>query len=756
MSTTNKPLQRKLLTAARIAALAMLSGHALAQEQNAADKTGAATPKNKTVKADTTTLGAVMVTAQKRSEDMRKVPASISVVSSDQLDKQHVSQLSDLAGSLPGVQIDTGGTPGRTSISLRGISSLGVGAVVGTYIDDTPLGSSANFARSSSYALDLLPYDIERIEVLRGPQGTLYGAGAMGGLLKYVTKDPDLTSFSGRIGGGVSTISGGSGNGWDGRATVNLPLIKDQLAITASLSQNSTPGYVDNVRTGQNGINDVNQRSARVAVLWQPNEDISLRMSALHQSIDASNKAIIALDPTTQQPLYGDQKSDKALPEPFSKRVNFYAATLNWSLPWADFVSATSYSTTSTHDLDDESVTYAPLFPLISNYPAGLSVFKLDLGLKKVTQEFRLSSKPGGNIEWLAGAFYTREVSSNYQVQTAQSNSGALLPGLDPLFAGGIPTTYKEGALFGQLTYKFNDRFDVTGGLRFARNEQSFTQNITGGGGLLVPLGSTPGKSAEDVLTWMFSPRYHLSDDSMLYMRAASGYRPGGPNFALPGVPPTVKSDSLVNYEAGWKTLFLDKRASIDLDVYAINWRNIQMYTATPNGSITYLANGGTATSRGVELSSSFMPIRDLRLGFNAAYTDAYLTKDAPGLKGKNGDQLPDIPRWNGSFTTDYYFRLPQSWAGQIGGGYRWTGKRLSSVSSNPNVYRQNSYGVVDLNASMSKDIWTIRLYVKNLTNQHPHLNIGFLQNGVTNAVASLQSAMLQPRTVGIEFDAQF
>jgi iron complex outermembrane receptor protein len=258
------------------------------------------------------------------------------------------------------------------------------------------------------------------------------------------------------------------------------------------------------------------------------------------------------------------------------------------------------------------------------------------------------------------------------------------------------------------------------------------------------------------VLTWMLSPRYHLSDDSMLYVRAASGYRPGGPNFALPGVPPTVKSDTLVNYEAGWKTLFLDQRASIDLAVYNILWHGIQVSTATPNGSITYLTNGGTANSRGVELSTAFMPIRDLRLGFNAAYTDARLTEDAPGLNGKNGDQLPGIPRWNWSFTTDYYFRLPAELSGHVGGGYRWIGSRMSQVSSSPYAYPEHSYGVLDLNADVSRDIWTLRFYVKNLTNERANLNITYMQNGVTNAVVDLQSAILQPRTVGVEFDVQF
>ena len=150
------------------------------------------------------------------------------------------------------------------------------------------------------------------------------------------------------------------------------------------------------------------------------------------------------------------------------------------------------------------------------------------------------------------------------------------------------------------------------------------------------------------------------------------------------------------------------------------------------------------------------MPLRNLRLGLNAAYNNAYLTEDAPGIHGKSGDNLPGNAHWNWAYTTDYNFSLPAAWAGHVGGDYRWIGPRLSNVASNPNTYHEGSYGVLDLNADVSRDIWTLRLYVKNLTNAHPELNIRYLQNGATNAVVDLQSAMLQPRTVGVEVDARF
>ena len=757
MSHTNKPPRRTLLASATIAALSLALGVAWAQDQPATADPGG--PRkiagaNGADKDNATSLPTVIVTAEKRAQDVTKVPSSISVVNSELLKNQHVASLVDLAGQLPGVQIDSGGTPGQTSIVIRGISSLQQGAVVATYIDDSPVGSSGNFSAASLSQVDLMPYDLERIEVLRGPQGTLYGAGAMGGLVKYVLKAPDLTATSGDVGGGVFSISDGSGTGWDGHARINLPLVQDTLGVTASVAQNKTPGYVDNAVTGQNGINAVTQKSGLLSVLWKPSDDVKLKVSALHQTMNANDNGTILLDPTTQQPVHGERQTGTLLKQPVRKQLNFYSATLNWDLHWADFTSASSYSTIFFQPTQDLSVQFGPLFPLLGAPAPGLAPFVTRIHVNKATQELRLASKPDDHVEWLAGAFFTRELSHNYQNISSLTDTGEPIAGLDPLLAGEVgPTTYKEGALFGDLTYKFNDKFDVTAGLRYARNEQTYQQRVTGG--LLVPLGITYGHSAENVLTWMLSPKYQINDNTMLYARVATGYRPGGPNIALPGIPPTVKSDSLINYEAGLKSRFFDNRVSVDFDLYAINWRDIQLPATTPGG-LGYTSNGGKATSRGAELSVAFRPTRNLQLGFNAGYTDAYLTEDAPALQGKNGDSIPSVPRVTWSTNADYYFDVSNGWSGHVGGDYRWTGKRWSNVSSNPYNYRERSYGVLDLNADISRNNWTVQFYVKNLTNARPHLNISYLQSALTGEVADLQSILLQPRAVGIDFNVQF
>jgi outer membrane receptor protein involved in Fe transport len=749
-----KRLFKQSLVASAALAAAWSSTPANAQgAAPAAAPASAPAESGKAARPDNGGLQVVEVTAQKRKENARDVSTSISVVGSEQLEDRHVTSLVDVAGSLPGVQIDSGGTPGQTSISMRGISSLDVGSVVGTYIDDTPLGSSSSFAVASRFQLDLMPYDIDRIEVLRGPQGTLYGASAMGGLIKYVLKDPDLYDLSGAVGGGISRISGSSGTGWDDRAQVNVPLVKGKLAFSVSASENKTPGYIDNVVSGRDDINDVTQKSSRFALRWTPTNDLSVKLTALHQATDADDLGTILLD-ASRRPIYGGQKTGSALAQPFYTHVDFYSGTVNWHTHGVDVTSATSFSRTHTGSAVDDSSVYGPLYPAFG-FPEGKSGAYLALDLKKVTEELRVASQPGGQLEWLAGTFFTHESSGNQQLLTATANDGTPLPVLDPLLAVDEPSAYREGALFGDLTYKLSDQFDLTGGLRYARNWQANSFFITGVGASLQGLSDSQSHSAEAVTTWMFSPRYRIGENNMVYLRAAKGYRPGSPNLALPGVPPIVHSDTLINYEAGWKALLLDKTLSIDTAIYHIDWKNIQLNNTTPAG-VAYLANGGTAQSDGLELSLSWSPVHSLRLGLGTAWTDARLTQDAPTLGGKAGDATPGVPRWNASTSADYYFSLPGAWTGHAGADYRFTGRRNSGFESSVYNWSEGGFGVVGLNVDVSKDIWTLRAYAKNLTNQHPQQHIGYLVNAATGDVANLQSTVLQPRTIGLELDAQF
>lgn len=740
------------------AALALVpAGTVLAQSTATAQQ---AVPEEDTSERQTRTLGTVVVTANKRLENVRDVPASISVVGEAELENLGATQLTDFAGYVPGMQVTSGGTPGQVAISLRGISPISPGANIGTYIDEAPVGSSGLYQRQTAFAMDLLPYDISRVEVLRGPQGTLYGAGAMGGLLKYVTRDPDLAATEFRVGAGLASVKNGDSNGWGARLGANVPLVADRLAIRASYARNEIPGYIDNVRSGQRGVNEATQESARVALLWQPSDAVSLKLSAMRQSIDSEDNATVSLAADTLRPLFGDLTNNHAVREPFTKDIDFYSGTLDWDLGWGDFVSATSYSEVDTTQRADATIEFGE-FPLLLGLPAGISFFDLGLGLEKFTQEFRLTSRDTGRFNWQVGAFYTTEDTTNTQVIRLQALDGSSIPGFDPLAIVGLPSDYKETALFANGSFDFTDRFELGAGVRFARNDQTFAQVVEPGSPLL-PAGVTPGGSKEDVFTWHLSPKLELGEDSMLYARIATGYQPGGPNAAVPNVPPTVDASTTTNYELGLKSEFSDRRVQLDLALFRIDWQDIQV--AASVGGVTYLTNGGEAVSQGAEMTLAFRPTDHLELGFNAAYTDATLSNDTPLVNGfrtgLEGDRLPLIPQLSWAGTADYDFDLGGHWTGRVGAGLRWVGDRESALTNTrpdaPPTPRLDSYPTLDLNAGISNDHWSLRGYIKNVTDERAYQSIGASQSQVTGVVAQMLATPILPRTFGLEIDYRF
>ncbi|MEF9977164.1 MAG: TonB-dependent receptor [Thermomonas sp.] len=778
-STSNRPAHRSPLSLAIAMALALSAAPAFAQDAASQEAATQDAPEK------TTELKAVIVTANKRPEDVLNVASSISVVGEQQIESLGAGQLTDYAAYVPGLQVASNGTPGQTRVSLRGIAPLSSGATVGTYIDDSPVGSNGIYQAATIFMLDLLPYDIERVEVLRGPQGTLYGAGSMGGLLKYVTRAPDLSNSEFRIGGGVSSVTdGGTGNNF--RLGANLPLVRDSLAMRLSYSRNNQPGYIDNSLSGEEDINDVAQTSARVALMWQ-GEGVNLKFTAMRQSIDSDNNATVSLDPANGEPLDGEFDHLVYVDAPFSKDVDYYAATLSWDLGWGDFTSASGYSKIDTALRQDVTVDYGRFtdLGLGLSFP-GASYFDTGLDFTQFTQEFRLASKVGGRFDWLVGAFYSNEKGDNRQHIQLTQLDGSALP--DPFedIAGdlatlNLPTKFKELAFFANGSFKFTDRFKVGAGVRYAKNDQRFSQDVTSG--LLLPVGSSPNASKEDVFTWSLAPQFQLTEDSMLYARVATGYQPGGPNVKLPGVPDQVDSSTLTNYEVGLKSKFLDNRLQLELAAFRIDWEDIQVI-ATFDGA-SGLVNGGTARSQGLEFSALFQASTDLQLGFNAAYTDANLTEDFPTLvvasgpyivhqvSGLGTDRMPYTPKLSLSLTADYFIPLGGSgWEAHLGGGYRRVGDRVAGTTERQEIYdaatmtllqsqatlplKLDSYGALDLYASVSNDHWSIRAYLKNAGDSRAYSTVSAHQNQLTDVVEELVAAPIQPRTFGIEFDYRF
>lgn len=686
----------------------------------------------------------IVVTAQKREERLQDVPISISVIGGEQIQQSGASQLADYAAYVPGFQVDNAGSPGRSTLSLRGVAPIGPSATVGIYLDDAPIGSSGIYNRSQTFSLDLLPYDIEQIEVLRGPQGTLYGASSIGGLLKYVTVQPDLTKFSARAGGEAFTIAHGSEAGWAANALFNVPIVADKLAISGSYSRRNSPGFVDNVLTGEKDVNSAVQQGARVAVLWKPDSKLTVKLSGLWQRTESDNFGILYETQGSATPLAPGASwlsTNSQLPEPFHSDFKFFSGSIAYDLGFAELSSTTSQSELKILETTDASRVYGFIWGGLAPYPARLHQ-------KKWTEEVRLTSASSDKLEWQLGFFYTSEDNTHNQLVRALTSAGAPLAGFDPFAVVALPNTYKEYAVFGNATYKFGDLFHITGGVRWARNDQTFTQLTQ------IPLiglnSGGDGASSEEIVTWSVSPQLNLNRDTMLYVRAATGYRPGGPNIALPGFPSTVNSETVTSYEAGIKTRFLDRKVTFNAAAFLLDWNDLQVAQAFSNG-INGLVNAGTARSQGFEAQLLIQPVGGFSVGGNFAYTDAKCTQTTPNCT--DGDQLPNVPKLAAAMTADYNWALSNSVSAHVGGAVRIVGDRISAVASDPLSVPVDGYATFDLNASVTIDgKWTLRAYARNLTDSEGRL---------TTSVATvnpgyLSTVPVQPRTLGLAVDLAF
>lgn len=770
-----RPWYRRQLPVAIAGALACTGTPAYAQQAVEA-----------AARADAIALDTVVVTANKREENVREVGASITVIGERQLENSGAVSLSDYAAYIPGMQVQNDGSPGLTRVSLRGISALSSGATVATYIDDVPVGSSGIYQDASGLMLDLLPYDISRVEVLRGPQGTLYGAGAIGGLLKYVTRAPDVSGEETRLGFGLRSVQGG-GQAWNARFGASLPLKEDRLGLRMSFARNGIPGFTDNAVDGRRDINRGDQIGARTALAWD-GDAFDLGLSVLHQRTRSDDRAGVALDADTLRPVSGDQTDLVWQPRPFSKDLTLVSLSMDWDLGWGNFISATGWSQTDTLDQIDSTSQFGEVADLLLGLPEpGSSFVRYNFNLDKITQEFRLQSSSGGRFEWMLGGFYTREQARQGQLAWLGQLDGSPLPApYDEMFGTlaiiDLPSTYKEYAVFANGSWRFSDRFKLDLGVRQARNDQWFSQKVPTG--ILAPIGESPGESSEDVFTWSVSPQFKLSDGTLLYARVATGYQPGGPNVALPGIPPQVDSSMLDSYEIGIKSQFLDRRVTLDVSAFRIDWDDIQV--ATSFNGIGGLVNGGQATSQGVELSSLFSVTDALTLGLNGAYTDATLKNDfSPTVVPQDGfdvilwtglanDRMPYSPKVSWTATAEYAFTTPGGLSGQVGGGLRWVGTRLNDTTELQRVtaagdpdtllapdqitapLRLGSYRSLDLYAGIGRGSWELRAYINNATGEDAWLTMDPVAGALSGVTARVAAVPIQPRTFGLELDLRF
>jgi outer membrane receptor protein involved in Fe transport len=734
--------------------------------------------------ASTTNLGEVIVTAQKRNEAISDIPMSVSVLAGETLERQQADNFQDLVALVPGLSINTN-TRGISRVTLRGINTGGVASTVGVYVNDVPFGSSSGLANGAILSGDFDTFDMERIEVLRGPQGTLYGASSLGGVIKYVANEPSTDAFEGRLQGSVEDVDGGD-LGYAVTGLLNMP-INDAFAVRASGFYRTDEGFIDSVGNNpipslqnpavnifdgtreEENLNTVDTYGGRISALFEPSANFSLNMTAMFQDINSENSDIFEADPDTLEPLYGDLVQSRYLPEWTEIEYRVYSATIDWDLGPVSLQSVTSWGEFEEpfqRDISLVPVLGAPTAQLatllfadpVTAEPGLSGLQNQTTSTEKFTQEFRLVSPESESFEWLAGVYYTDEDSAIVQDFTAVlADTGETAPGLPALAHVELPSTYEELALFANATWHISDKFDLSFGGRWSENDQEASQQ-------LIVLGGTPVefddvKSSESPFTWSVSPRYEFTDNTSAYLRVATGFRPGGPNVLPPGAPPgtpaTYDSDELTNYELGLKTSSNDGRFALDVAAFFLDWEDVQLFAVVNDVGIN--ANGGTAESQGLEFTATMRPTDGFSFAFTGAYTDAQLTEDTdPIVGGLDGDPLPYVPEWSLGLGADYEWNVFGDATAYVGGLVAYVGDRTADFSNrdvNGDIREADAYTTLDLRTGYLNDNWSVELYAKNVTDEEGINDISTPGNYPNGAVGI---GVIRPRTIGLSLGVRF
>ena len=743
----------------------------------------------------------VTVTAQKRKEDPNKVAMSISAVSGAQLQAQHVNDFTDLTRVVPNISFTAasgngGAGPGTSNIEIRGISSAAGAATVGVYLGEVSITVGNVYTMGS---VEPKFFDIDRVEVLRGPQATLYGASSMGGTIKFVPNEPDFKEREVSTYAEASTTRGGSVN-WSGNVVGNFPLIADELALRIGAQVQHMGGFINQVdgngRVLAKNINQVGDQEMRLALKWKPTRALTITPSLYYQKVDAKDISAFNLE----LPNYQAQKQVR---EPSKDTLFTPNVTLNWDLGRADLTSSTSYfqrkfdrqqngSAYNSYSLstfltstDDGGTAPPALIEAVASLPS--TVF-LNNKVRQVSQELRLASRPYDAAvspwTWLGGVYFSSQrtnivendpifgVTATFAQFGFDIADPNILPGTFPgafpadnSYSGAFAYREKQGSIFGEANYYFSPSLHATVGARYLKGDSTLDQK----NGLYLAGAGNSGSSS--LSSKAFTPKYALtwevSRAHTLYASVAKGFRLGGSNVFVPpttcgpdleanGItagPATYSPDSLWSYEAGSKSRFLNNRVSLNASAFYVKWKNIQQGVYLPTCAYTYNANAGDATSRGFEFDIKAKPLPGLTLGASAGWVKAELTNDEGlqnGIVGAvAGAQVQGVPKYNAAVSAQYNFAVFGERNAFVAGGVQWVGASKGSLNPEQTDYQRPAYHTADLSAGMSFERYKLSVFVKNALDtdtviQHPQ-------------VASIvQGYRVAPRSIGMSIAASY
>jgi len=686
---------------------------------------------------------AIVITAEKRSQRVLDVPQSVSVISGESLDNQHAERLSDYLTRVPSANI-VENQAGNSRIVLRGINAGGVGATVATYIDEAPFGSATGLANGAILAPDIDPFDLARVEVLRGPQGTLYGANSLGGLVKYVTVEPNTRDFGAAAELGGEDVSHGD-TGWWARAAGNVPL-SSAAAFRLTGFYRRDPGFIDDPNHGHD-VNDGREYGGRFSLLLAPTSRLKIRGSVLLENIRSNGTNAVDLDPVTFEPVLGSLDHLRVINEPNDIDYRLYNATVEYDFGAVALTSASSYGTLDQKQIEDASSVYGALLTGALKMPLGAGVNQ-GMTQRRFTQEVRLASTHNDIIQWTIGGFYTHERNRLAQdLYAVDGVTGATIPSLDGLVIVSLPSRYSEYAGFANATWHIVPKFDLTAGGRWSHNTQSDVQDTSGllAGGAQ----SFGGHSSDSVFTYSVAPTFKPNANTRIYARVAKGYRPGGPNAVSPlapaGVPRQFGPDTTTNYEIGLKTQTDDHLLSLEVTGFLIDWKDIQLLAQIDGFGVN--ANGGAARSKGIELTAGLNPTRNLSFFANGSYVSAHLTKNTPAVVGgRDGDPLPYNPKWQWTVGAEYEQPVSVALTAHAGLSWHYTGIRFSDFDPANGQRRLPAFSEFDAHAGLDIGRFRLDAFAHNITDKRGISNLGFFGD----VKGDISAAVIRPRSFGL------
>jgi len=700
----------------------------------------------------------IIVTAARREQSLQDVPAAVAAVKPDDFALKGMKQIGDIFNYTTGVKYTDGGAKGAGNISARGVPQSSAIPVFGIYLDDTPVSTNTTYSAGGSLLFDAMLMDIERAEIIKGPQGTLYGATSVGGMMRYISRTPALSEFRASAGVDVASTSKGAWSKvYNGR--VSVPLVEDKLGITLSGFFQDTGGYVDYVDAATGNILEEDVDDSEVVgyaadVLFQPTDVLDIRLKYMKQETDFGTTSSVRLsDATSDEALWGeytniDPVGDNALD------FEIMSGSINYDLGWATLSSTSSRVEYAISAHSDVTSSFAGLVDFFDGRAPGTTTqvdFDQAAGSKKFVQEVRLTSERMGDFEWIAGLYYSNEKTTNIQ-------SGQATPAFDVLTIT-FPSEYKEYAAFGDVTYYINEKFDITAGMRLSKSKTKLDYVTSG---VLLGVADVDSEVEDTVGTYLFSARYRPSDNLSVYTRVASGYRPAQNNIPiidpLTGnniAEPVVHADNSWSYELGVKGTTEGRLLSYDMALWKIDWSNFQAFKVFNSVNTGDNAADGLS-AYGFEGSFILRPVDDFVVTTNVTYSKSTLNADEPGFGGVEGEQIPNLPKWTGSMQASYMFDLTDAWSGVLGGGLRYTGSAMSTYgnSLSTKAVEVEDRVLADLNLSVSNGDVTIGLYAKNLFNKRGLLNRNddLLSNGSTISTGVFE----RPRTIGANIKVDF